>query len=313
MTHKTITILGATGFVGVRLAALLNNKGYKIKALTRHKSHHNSLLVLSNVELIETDTHDVACLEKHFAGSDAVINLVGILNELGSTTHTFDNAHHQLVQKVVDACQNSHVPHYLHMSALHANAKDGSSEYLKSKGRGEEVVLAQSQLKSHIFCPSVIFGEEDQFFNRFAGLLRILPWVPLACANSQLAPVYVGDVCNAFIGALENPSSYNQKTQLIGPHRYTLHHLVKYTAETMGVKKPIVALPDWAARLQARIMEWVPYKPFSMDNYLSLQTDSIGERGDPTQPTSIEAVVPHYIGAKNKNAKFQSYRESARR
>jgi len=313
MTQKTITILGATGFVGLRLTTLLENKGYKIKALTRHKAHHNSLLILSNVDVIETDTHDSTSLEKHFAGSDAVINLVGILNELGSTTHTFDNAHVELTKKVVAACDAAKVPHYLHMSALHADAKNGSSEYLKSKGRGEEVVLANTQLKSHIFCPSVIFGEEDHFFNRFASLLRLLPWFPLACADSKLAPVYIGDVCHAFISVLENPSAHQQKIKLIGPKIYRLKQLVEFTADTIGVRKPIVSLPDKLARLQGRLMGWVPHKPFSVDNYLSLQTDSIGDKSDPKQPTSIEAIVPRYIGSQNKNNVFQSYRQTARR
>ncbi len=315
MSNNTVTILGATGFVGMRLATLLNERGYKIKALSRHKCRHKQLLVLSNVELIETDTHDQSALESAFSGSNAVINLIGVLNEYGKTTHSFENAHAGLVTKVVNACKASGVTRYLHMSALNANAKDGSSEYLKSKGRGEDIAFEHndSSLAVTAFCPSVIFGEEDHFFNRFAGLLKILPWFPLACPDSKLAPVYVGEVCKQFIDALENRSSEGKCINLVGPKEYSLYELVKFTADTIGVDKPIVRLPEWASRLQARIMEWVPGKPFSMDNYNSLQTDSICKDDDSRQLISIEAVVPRYLGDKSRNNILQTFREAARR
>ncbi len=315
MSNNTVTILGATGFVGVRLATLLNARGYNIKALTRHKSRHNQLLVLSNVELLEIDTHDQALLTNAFSGSSAVINLVGILNEQGQTTHTFNNAHVELTKKVVNACKEANVSRYLHMSALHANAKQGSSEYLKSKGIGENIAfeMAGSKLTVTSFRPSVIFGEEDLFFNRFASLLKLLPWFPLACSNAKLAPVYVGDVCKKIVEALENSSYSGEHIDLVGPNDYSLFQLVKFTADTIGVDKPIVRLPDWASQLQAKIMEWVPGKPFSMDNYQSLQTDSTIDDETAKQATSIEAIVPRYIGNKNRNQKFQTLREYARR
>ncbi|MCB1757409.1 MAG: complex I NDUFA9 subunit family protein [Gammaproteobacteria bacterium] len=311
----TVTILGATGYVGVQLVSRLADRGYHIKALTRHKCRHNKLGVLSNVQLVETDTHDQAALEKHLAGSAAVINLIGILNQEGASTHTFDNAHVELVKKMVNACLNTGVPRYLHMSALNADAERGSSEYLKSKGKGEDLAfeLAGDKLAVTSFRPSVIFGSQDSFFNRFAGLLKTLPVFPLACGDSKMAPVYVGDVCEKIIQALEDPSTAGQRIDLVGPKDYTLRELVAYTGRVSGAQKKIIDLPDWAARLQAKLMALVPGKPFTMDNYLSLQTDSISDDETARQPTSIEAIVPRYIGQKDRNLKYQTFRQAARR
>ncbi len=315
MTSKNVTILGATGYVGVHLATKLNAEGYNIKALTRHKCRHNKLLVLTDLELIEADTHDQAELEKQFAGSDAVINLIGILNEEGSNTHTFSNAHVELVRKVVSACAAAGVPRYLHMSALNADAEKGSSEYLRSKGEGEKIAfeLAGDKVAVTAFRPSVIFGAEDSFFNRFAGLIKLLPVFPLACGESKLAPVYIGDVCNKMVDSLEDPSTEGKSINLVGPKEYSLRDLVTYTARVLDVQRKIIDLPDWAARLQAKVMSLIPGKPFTMDNYNSLQTDSTCDEEEAKQPTSIEAVVPRYIGKKNRNVKYQTFRQVARR
>ncbi len=315
MSNKTITILGATGYVGVQLAARLNARNYNIKALTRRKCRHNKLMVLSNVTIIEADTHDQAVLEQHFAGSDAVINLIGVLNEEGKTTHTFQNAHVELAKKTVNACKSVGVKRLLHMSALNADAEKGSSEYLKTKGRGEAAVFeaAGEAVAVTAFRPSVIFGAEDSFFNRFAGLLKLLPVFPLACGNSKLAPVFIGDVCDRIVESLEDNSTVGKSINLVGPKEYTLGDLVGYTARVAGIDKKIIMLPEWAAKLQAKVMGFIPGKPFTMDNYDSLQTDSTCDDEDAKQKTSIEAVVPGYIGMNDRNHRFQSYRTHAKR
>lgn len=315
MSNKNITILGATGYVGVQLAARLNARGYHIKALTRRKCRHKDLMVLSNVTIIETDTHDQASLEQHFKGSLAVINLVGILNEAGKTTHTFQNAHVELAKKTINACKASGVTRLLHMSALNADAEKGGSQYLKTKGLGEAAVFAAAggDVAVTAFRPSVIFGAEDSFFNRFAGLIKLLPVFPLACGSSKFAPVYVGDVCDRIMEALEDSSTVGKSINLVGPKEYTLKDLVNYTGRMVGVDIKIIDLPNWAAKLQAKIMGLVPGKPFSMDNYNSLQTDSTCDEDGAKQKTSIEAVVPGYIGHNDKNKRFQSYRVQAKR
>ncbi|HBR96418.1 MAG TPA: complex I NDUFA9 subunit family protein [Gammaproteobacteria bacterium] len=315
MTEKTATVLGATGFVGVNLVTKLTEEGWHIRAITRHKSRHKDLMVLPNVTVIEADPHDPAQLTEHCQGSDAVINLVGILNQSGNTTHTFRAAHVSLVENVVQACLDASVPRYLHMSALHANAEAGTSEYLRTKGEGERIAFDKSGDKVAVtaFRPSVIFGPGDGMFNRFAGLLKIMPVFPLACPDAKMAPVYIGDVCDAMVNALEDESTIGQSLDLVGPQDYTLYELVEYTATVCGLKRMIIRLPDWAARLQAQVMQRVPGKPFTMDNYGSLQTDSISADPKAKQPTAIEAIVPGYLGDKNRNAQYQYFRRNARR
>src|SRR5690606_20447992 len=137
-------------------------------------------------------------------GADAVINLVGILNEKGRDGSGFERAHVELTEVVIDACRSAGVSRLLQMSAL--NAGRGQSHYLRTRGESEARVRA-SRLDWTIFPPSVIFGPGDGLYNRFAGLLRPLPVLPLACAGAKFAPVYVGDVVEAFARAVARPDS----------------------------------------------------------------------------------------------------------
>ena len=306
--------------------------------LTRRKQRFRDLKVLSNVHVEKCNVHDAEELKTALQGSDVVVNLVGILNQSkGSDDNSFTAAHADLTHKVVTAVKETGVAHYLHMSSLGADAEDGSSEYLRSKGEAERHVQRilssaeaehQSACEATIFRPSVIFGESDSFFNRFAGLLRIMHVFPLACPDSRLSPVYVEDVSNAMVAALglqpadvagdfelhASDQGYGLRTvELCGPKDYSLRELVQFTADTMGIKRKIVGLPDWAAQLQGRVLGVLPASPFSTDNYLSLQTDSVCADEKCRQPTSIETLVPRYLGNTGKRSDQQRYRALARR
>jgi len=203
----------------------------------------------------------------------------------------------------------------LHMSALKADASNGPSFYLRSKGEAENTLFACSSEKIAItsFRPSVIFGPEDSFFNRFASLLRITPLLfPLACPEARFAPVYVGDVANRFISALTDRSSHGQAYELCGPREYSLIELVRYTARLLGLAKPVIGLPNSISKMEASIFEYLPGKPFSLDNYNSLKIDSVCRRG-PRETTSIESIVPGYISARNDYHEYDHYRKTARR
>lgn len=252
-----------------------------------------------------------------FAGHDAVINLVGILNE--TRRQTFARVHAELPAKIVRAAIAARVPRLLHMSALHAKP-DAPSAYLRTKAAGEAVVLAAESttapslargprldpigesdaLHVTVFHPSVIFGEGDSFTNRFARLLRLTPGVfPLACPEARFQPVYVGDVADAYVHALGSVATHGRAYDLCGPRRYTLRELVVYVALLGGHRTRIVGLPDWAARLQARVLELAPGKPFTYDNYLSLQVDSVCDAGFPPEfgiiPRALEDLAPAWL------------------
>jgi NADH dehydrogenase len=287
-------MLGGTGFVGSHLVNRLAAQGHTVRVLTRHRERHRALLVLPTVSLVESDVHDPAQLHQHFQGCDTVINLVGILNEKGHDGTGFNHVHPDLARKIVSACRTSSVRRLLHMSALGADS--GPSHYLRSKGAAENYVHANAGkgIKATSFRPSVIFGPGDSFINRFAGLLRLSPVLPLACPNARFAPVYVGDVVDAFDRSLHDESTYGKRIELCGPKEYTLKALVEYTARTMGVKRLIIGLPDALSRLQATVCEYLPGKPFSLDNYHSLSRDSVCRRGISCS-TSLESIVPTYI------------------
>ena len=315
MKIKQICILGGSGFVGTQLAARLANNGYHLKILTRHRERHKQLLVVPWAQLIQADVHDPDTLQRHFNGCDAVVNLVGILN---GSEQEFHAAHAALPQKVAAACIATRVPRLLHMSALNADAEQGPSLYLRSKGQGEAAVLAARQgLQVTSFRPSVIFGPNDSFFNRFATLLKFSPIMPLACPNSRFAPVYVDDVVHAFHSALSAEQTFGKRLELCGPRIYTLRELVELTGQMIGDRPWIWDLPDNLAQLQAKVFERIPGKPFTMDNYRSLQVDSVCSRdgfaGLGITPRSIESIMPDYFAGKmSRTEHYNRYRKVRR-
>lgn len=315
MHVRKVCVLGGTGFVGSHLVGQLIASGREVTVLTRRIQRHRDLLVFPGVRLVEADVHDPRVLKQHFQGMDAVINLVGILNEKGHDGRGFRRAHVDLPRNVLETCKACGVKRLLHMSALHADAGSGPSHYLRSKGEAENHLHTFSApVAVTSFRPSVIFGPGDSFINRFAGLVKMTPGIfPLTCPNARFAPVYVGDVVDAFLQALEDRSSFNQRYDLCGPHAYSLREIVAYVARTSGHRRLIIGLPDALSKLVALLSEYLlPGKFFSLDNYHSLKVDSVCHNGRRC-PTSLEAVVPTYLGKADRNARYQILRERAGR
>ena len=299
-THK-ICLLGGTGFVGKRLAARLSEAGHGVVILTRHRERQRDLLVLPTVRLVQGDVYDPEFLRKQFEDRDTVINLVGILNEKGRDGRGFARAHAELPSMIAETCRQTGVARLLHMSALHATPK-APSHYLRTKALGEDAVHRAGNPDFHVtsFRPSVIFGPGDSFLNRFAGLLRLTPGVfPLACPKARFQPVYVEDVVRAFVESLDNHKTFGRRYDLCGPKAYTLREIVEYVAGLMGKRACIVGLNDALSYLQAATLEFVPGKPFSLDNYRSLKVDSVCEKGFPEvfgiTPASLEEIAPNYL------------------
>ena len=315
MKHNSICILGGTGFVGKYIAARLVASGKHVRILTRNRNNHRDLLVLPNLELIEADVFDTPRLETHIKGMDTVINLIGILNEKQHNGDGFRKIHVELPKSILGACLKLQIPRLMHMSALNADANLGPSFYLRTKGEGENALhtFSTGRLAVTSFRPSVIFGPGDSFLNRFAGLLKMMPWFfPLACANARFAPVYVGDVADRFVNAIDDKTTYGKRYNLCGPEEYSLKELVDYTARTLGLNRHVIGLPDTVSKMQAYTLEWFPGKPFSVDNYKSLKVDSVCPQGE-HEPTSLDMVVPTYLGQTNRQTEYDAFRRSARR
>jgi len=301
MSRLRIAVLGGTGFVGHSLCERLVKAGHVVRVLTRHAERHRDLLVLPTVQVVDADVYNPAVLKHEFQGLDAVVNLVGILNESGRDGKGFERAHAELPAQVVQACRQSGVTRLLHMSALHASP-DGPSHYLRSKGRGELIVHEAGSAALHVtsFRPSVIFGPRDSFTNRFAELLRQVPFAfPLACANARLQPVYVEDVAQAFVVALDAHATFGMRYNLCGPQVYSLREIVAYLARQLGLKRLILPLNDTLSYVQAAALQFAPGKPFTPDNYRSLQIASVCDAPFPAifgvTPGRFEEIVPTYL------------------
>ncbi len=319
MTIRKVCVLDGTGFVGRHLCCELSRRKLQIRVLTRRRERRRDLIVIPSLELVEADVHSVADLSVQMKGCDAVVNLIGILNERRRPGQDFASVHGELPSKLAEVCRYNRIGRLLHMSALGASS-NGPSNYLKYKSEGENAVHRWADQGLHVtsFRPSVLFGPDDDFFNRFATLLAMSPIVfPLACPNARMSPVYVENVARVFADSLERKSTYGQRYDLCGPKQYTLRELVEYTAQAAGIKTRILPLGDTLSRLQARVLEWVPGKPFSRDNYLSLQVDGVCEKNGFTEfgihPTSLECIVPSYIGDEGKMDFYRDLRRAAGR
>jgi uncharacterized protein YbjT (DUF2867 family) len=309
---RTICIAGGTGFVGQQLIFGLARAGHTIRVLTRASSHGKDLQTLPSVELAVGDVYNPDFLRRSIDGCDTVINLVGILNERGFNGAGFERAHVEFTAALLRASAQARVSRLLHMSALNADAERGSSHYLRSKGKAENLLRATpTALNWTIFRPSVIFGPHDSLTNRFAGLLRRTAGVlPLARAATRFAPIYVGDVAAAFMLVLRGGASSRQSYDLCGPEVLTLEQIVRVTARAANLPCHIVRLPDALARAQAAIMQLLPGRPFSTDNYRSLLTDSVCQRNGSAQlglsTERLSALAPQWLAPTSRAPKSQT-------
>ena len=273
MAAQKLVILGGTGFVGSHLVPRLAADGHRIALLSRNREQHRALGVLPQVSVRSADVYSDEVLRQEFAGADAVINLIGILNTQGR--HTFQRAHVELTRRVIAACHASEVPRLHQMSSLKAG--QGLSHYLKTRGEAEALVKA-SALDWTIYQPSVIFGEGDGLVGRFAALLRVMPVFPLARATARMAPTFVGDVAEAIARCVGSDTLGRRSSfELYGPEVLTLGEIVRSIRDAAGLRRLILPLPDSLGRLQAQLAGLLPGKPFSLDNFRSLRTDSVGK------------------------------------
>ncbi|MBI4938524.1 MAG: complex I NDUFA9 subunit family protein [Nitrosomonadales bacterium] len=293
MVIRSVCVLGGTGFVGRHLACLLCAQGIKVRVPTRSADKAKQVLTPLPVEMLSADVHDAAQLARLFTEVDAVINLVGILHEQGG--QTFRQTHVELAEKVIEAARVTGVNRLLHMSALNASP-DGPSNYLRSKAEAEMLVQA-SGLPATIFRPSVIFGAEDNFLNMFARLAKWAPVLPLACADAKFQPVWVEDVAQAFVHGLNDASSIGQRYDLCGPQVYRLRELVAFAAACRGHHPLIVPLPNAIAYAQAGVMERLPVKLMTRDNFNSMQQDNVCGCAFPfgIEPARMEDIAPKYL------------------
>jgi uncharacterized protein YbjT (DUF2867 family) len=319
MSDLRIAVLGGTGFIGKHLVCELARRGNAVRVLSRRRERKRDLLVIPGLEIVDADVYSAASLSNALRGCDVVINLVGILNTKARQSHSFKATHIRIPENIAEAARFNRMTRILHMSALNASP-EAPSEYLRSKAAGEDRLheLAGNDLNITSFRPSVVFGPGDGFFNLFAQLLNLSPFIfPLACSQSRFTPVSVGNVVSAFANSVENKASYAKRYDLCGPTTYTLEELVRYTASQIGVQPKILPLSDSLAKLQASILGKLPGQLFTLDNFQSMQIDCTSEHNALTdlniEPQSLESIVPGYLSNFSREKVLGSFRRSARR
>jgi NADH dehydrogenase len=316
MRPLSIVILGGTGFLGTHLITRLIRDGHRVTALSRDREQHKHLLVLPGLTLENCDVYQEAQLAERFRGKDVVINLVGILNERGFGGGGFRKAHTELTRSALLASRSAVVPRYMQISALGA-APDAPSYYLKSKGEAEKLIR-ESSLDWTILRPSTMFGRGDSFLNRFAGLLRSIPFAfPLARPKARLQPVSVEDVVEAIVRTLRGGASSRKVYELGGPQVYTLREVVAMVAVLTNRRRLIIGLPDFIGWWQGFLLNFVPGRPFSTDNFRSLKVDSVCQENGLAalgiQPHSMAAAARQYLGSFEDNARLSQNRADAGR
>ena len=313
MKHENFLVVGGSGFVGRHLVAALAARGAHVTVPTRRRERAKHLILLPTVDVVEVERLDARVLASLAAGRDAVVNLAGILHG-----PDFKLAHVELAQAVVNAARAAGVKRLLHMSALGADV-NAPSEYLRSKGFGEQAVLAADDLQVTAFRPSVIFGPEDRFLNLFARLAALFPVLALGSPAARFQPVYVGDVVKAMLAALEirphAEGTAGQRYDLCGPRQYSLRELFEAVCAITGRRRLVIGLPDALSYLQAWILERLPMQLLTRDNYYSMQVPSVCDCAFPfgIQPALLEATAPAWLAPAGPRARYQQFRWKAGR
>lgn len=311
---RRVLVLGGSGFVGrsvcERLVRDSGSGGLRITVPTRRLQQTRSVQFLPMIEPVECDVHDDAQLETVLRGQDAVVNLVGILH--GSAA-AFERVHVELPRRLAQGCSNAGVARLVHLSALGVSA-DAPSAYLRSKWQGEAAVRNPVPSAS-VLRPSVMFGEHDRFLNLFATLQFFLPVVPLGGADARFQPVWVVDVAEAIVRCLWHTAAAGGTFECAGPSEYTLAQLVRLAGEVSGHPRPVLALPESMAMLQARMLEWLPGEPLmSRDNVLSMRVPNVasgsvaGLEALGILPRALEAVAPNYLAPNKGVTRFDRLR-----
>jgi NADH dehydrogenase len=323
MKFGNVLVVGGSGFIGRHLVASLAAAGLRVTVPSRRRERAKHLILLPTVDVVEADVMASGVLERLCAGKQAVYNLVGILHsrrgrrdERGPNDYgpDFARVHVELPQAIVAACRASGIRRLLHISALGASPS-APSEFLRAKAIGEQALLAAEDLDVTVFRPSVVFGPEDTFLNRFARFAKLLPVIAVPCPNAKFQPVYVGDVARAMHFALDEPEARGQGYELCGPRVYTMKQLVEFVCAVTGKRRLVIGLPDRLSYLQAWMLEHLPGKLMTRDNYRSMQVPSTCDTPFPfrIQPQALEAVAPAYLAPSGPRERYPQLRWRARR
>lgn len=301
MRNRRTAVLGGSGFIGRYIVQRLAARGDVIPVGCRRAEEAKFLKPLGDVGQIATlnlSIGDEQILPAFLAGNDALVNCVGILRESGS--QTFDRVHHTGPARLARLAREAGIERFVHISAIGADPRS-SSAYARTKAAGEAAVRDAFPTVT-ILRPSVVFGAEDQFFNRFAAMATISPVLPLiGGGHTRFQPVYVGDVADAVLKCLDDSTTAGRTYELGGPKVYTFRELIELMLGEIRRKRSLVDLPFGLAAIQARLMSILPNPPLTPDQVELLKRDNVVSSGALTlaalgiTPTAVEGVLPSYL------------------
>jgi uncharacterized protein YbjT (DUF2867 family) len=309
-----VTIVGGSGFLGRYIVQELVATGTRVRVAVRRPNAAMFLKPLGQVgqiQLIAADVRDERQIAAAMHGADAAVNLVGILAE--ARGRSFADIHAEGAATVARVAAGAGVRALVHVSAIGADAASHSA-YGRSKAAGEAAVRAAFPAAT-ILRPSLVFGPEDAFMNRFAALARVAPLMPVVAGNTRFQPVHVVDVARAVVGALENPARFGGAVfELGGPKVYTFRELLVWIMREIRVDKRLVDVPPVVAKLMARAGDILPGLPMTSDQYAMLQRDNVVGVGAPgleafgIRPTPLEAIAPAYLERYRRFGRFNDQR-----
>ncbi len=318
LRDEMITVFGGSGFVGRYVVRALAKAGYRVRVATRRPHLAGDLRVagvVGQVQLAQANLRDEASVARAVEGAAGVINLVGILAEGGK--QRFDTLQARGAGLVAKAARDEGVQRFVHVSAIGADASS-KSKYAKTKALGEQAVR-EAVPEAAIVRPSIVFGAEDEFFNRFAAMARFAPALPLiGGGKTKFQPVFVGDVADAVFAALESDAAKGRTYELGGPSIYTFKALMTFILDTIKRKRLLVPIPFPVAMAMGASGELAAKFPFvepflTRDQVIQLKRDNVvGESGEDVgriedlgvETETIEAIVPSYLARYRKGGEF---------
>ncbi len=312
-----ITVFGGSGFLGRHVVRALAKRRYRIRVAVRRPElagHLQPLGTVGQIQAVQANLRYPRSIEAAVRDSAIVINLVGILFESGR--QSFDAVQTFGAEQVALAA-SSYGARVIHVSAIGADAQSPSN-YARSKAKGEQAVRAASP-EASIIRPSIVFGPEDQFFNRFAAMARMMPALPLVGGGlTKFQPVFVGDVAEAIAGLVEQNAGRGKTYEFGGPQVRTFRELMEYVLQTTERSRLLLPVPFWLAKAQSYVLQFLPNPPLTpdqvdmlrVDNVVSeeSQRDGLTLQGLGIAPTSYEAVVPSYLWRFRKTGQFRADR-----
>lgn len=310
-TDRLVTIFGGSGFVGRYTVRALAQRGWRIRVAVRRPDlafHLQPLGRVGQIHAVQANLRFPDSVTAAAEGADVVINLVGVLQQSGA--QTFDAVQAEGAATVARAVKKNGAK-LVHVSAIGADAKSNSG-YAQTKAAGEEAMLAADAV---VFRPSIMFGPEDQFFNRFASMARLSPILPLIGGGfTKFQPVFVGDTANAIVEAAEGRANPRTIYELGGPEVKSFRELMELMLREIDRKRLLMPIPFWAAKLQAFFLEMLPGKILTRDQVELLKTDNVVSaeamrenrtlQGLGVPQTSMEAILPGYLWRFRKAGQF---------